>query len=356
MEKIVGPISLKQLKQIPEEKIHNYLGNLMWQLQNLVRVLKREEDEIAIPYVETWQSTLEGLALKHSLVGQDRISFSLTIVPENSGFPTVSDIYLLQQDKEEAEKSLKEFPEREDIIENIRDAILRKASIVRAQTVLRRHSFYTFVKNAGLINSYELKRPSGGEVDGKRWFTLEWNCIETDTQLPVFYKMSLTQDMKYSAFDKTPNDLLETNLYRDTFHLGGQTNLQVLVRTIDNEIEEIHPQMIEKYTLGPFYDNNTENSEEVKKIFEGIENPSMLKFKKESVVTQGQRNHGNCWDKIRGRKTKREIFGPVDSQSKIIVPFRIRQRIGNSDEYGNSCQVYGITRDGEVMTNTGGYW
>ena len=100
METKIGPISLEEnLKQIPEEEVHHYLGSLEKQLQNLANILAKEKDRIAIPYVQSLSDTITCLDLKHSLVGQDKISFSLTIAPTNCGFPTVTDLYLLQEDK-----------------------------------------------------------------------------------------------------------------------------------------------------------------------------------------------------------------------------------------------------------------
>jgi hypothetical protein len=281
------------------------------------------------------------------LTGNDKIDFPLTIVPEQSGFPTEKDFFLLEKNNEEAKEKLKILPEREEIIDRIRGAILRDSSYVNAQIMLKRHNFYSKVSETQIMSGYHLNEVKFVKRDKRRrLYTLEWTCIERDSKIPILYRLCAAQDEKREPLDKARNARLETMIYQTQML---SSNLASFAALIDNEIEEIHPKLLERYKMGPFYNALTENSKRMNEILQKEENSSLLKFTIERVVSERVTEYGGWFDRVIGKKTEREIFGPVDSEEKIICPFRIKQELSGKDEYDRPCNIYGVTKEGGIV-------
>ncbi|VVB78987.1 Uncharacterised protein [uncultured archaeon] len=345
-----------ELKVIDDSDAALYLDRLNTRLGHLSQILTLEGNEggeFVIPYIEVVKNSIEALKLKYQLQGQDRVDFALTIACRNSGFPTEKDLYMLERNKSESGEVLNCLPSRDGIVNSIRNAILRNDSVVNSQTLLKRFNFYSMIDKTNLLNEFHLNEPKlAKEQNGRRMYTLEWSCIERTSKVPVLYRMYLTQNKRFEPLEEKSNKQLETIIYQTHF---GFFDIGAFARHIDNEIEEVHPKLLEKYTIGPFYNSLTENSPEMNQLLYGVEEPSVLKFTIERVMSERVRQYGGntLFDRliniISKKKTEREVFGPVDSETKMIVPFRLKQELGNNDEYGNSCRVYGITKGGDIV-------
>ena len=333
------------LKRLSDNEVVPYLNRLKSRLENLSVVLKKEGDEFVIPYVDIITNSLGCMLAKYELDGQDKLDFSLTINPTNSGFPTPKDFYMLEKNKEEAKGNLETLPPRDEIINKIGSAVLRGDSCVNAQMLLRRFNFFSKVSRAKVLEGYYLNQPKFVKEDGKRRsYVLEWSCIERVTNLPVFYRLCLTHNKSSPPLEREFGNNLKTVIYQTQF----PNDIKSFVSFIDNEVEEVHPKLLEKYTIGPYYDSLTRNNPQIVQLFDGLEDPSLLKFTFEKILSEGVRQYGNWLDMITGKKTEREVFGPVDSETRIVAPFRIKQKLNGCDENGKPCKVYGITNGGEI--------
>src|SRR3989338_1181321 len=136
------------------------------------------------------------------------------------------------------------------------------------------------------------------------------------------YRKSFTQNRSYAPLNQTENARLETIIYDTQL---GALDIKTLAHTIDREIAELHPKFIEKHTIGPFYNSFTNNSDEIQIILPTPDS-SVLKFTRERVLSIDVRQYGNILDRLRGKKTEQEIFGPIDYESRVIVPFRVKQK------------------------------
>ena len=214
--------------------------------------------------------------------------------------------------------------------------------------MLRRVNFYSAIQKSPIFETYHLESPKlTREETLIRYYSLDWNFLERFTNLPVFSQMLLTQDRKHSPLEQERNAALETIIYGQQI---GLIPLDAFAREVDNTVEEVHPKLVSLYRVGPFYNQHTQNSSEMNAILEKSNELFVLKFTIERVLSERQKNHYDTfWNRVRGRKTVRESFGPVDSETKMIVPFRLKQDLKNRDEYGNPCKVYGVTNAGEII-------
>jgi len=335
-------------RRLEQNQIKPYLENLNSKLMQLSEVLTREMDEFVSQYISVVKDTIECLKLKHELSGPDKVDFSLTIDPTYSGFPTVKDFYLLEKDKEQAKATLKILPGKKRIIDSLRDAVLKGKPATEAQIQLKRRRYYAKLKRTNLLKPYHLNEPKLVKVDKqkrKRYYTLEWSCIETGSNMPVFYRMYFTQNMSSSPLENT-NAGLETYPMMTRY---GMMNLRTIAQKIDIDNADIHPRLINKYIIGPYHNSVTKNCQELDDILED-EKESVLKFTVEAVASQYTRTNKTVWQKILGRVSEKEVFGPIDdSDRRMIAPFKIKQKLGDKDEHGKKCKIYAVTQDGGII-------
>lgn len=342
-------LSEEKLRRLQPEEVNPYITRLVSRLGQLSQIMTRDGDEFVAPYISVIQETLNCLLLKHSISVRNQMDFSLTIDPQDSGFPSFKDFYLLGKDRAIAEASLANFPSREKIIDCIRDAILRGDSPANPQDSLVKFDYFTNLTNANLLRDYYLSEPIvGGEEDGRRDYVLQWSCFERVSNLPVFYRLWLSQDSGDKPLDERFKPGLENIIYTT---VAGLNDLRTVISCMDQAIESIHPKLIYKYVIGPYYDCLTENSPEIKKLFEGVEDPSMLKLRVQRVASVGTRRRSSqTWKKWLGIDVEKEYYGEVDDyDSRMIVPVRIRQKLPRDrDEYNRECKVYGVTDGGDI--------
>jgi len=338
----------ENIRKLEPEQVKPYLDGLNKRLTELSKILVREDDEFVCHYIAIVQETMNCLALKHELAGPDQMDFSLTIDPTESGFPTVKDFYLLEKDKENAESALANLPPKDEITDMIRNNVLRSRSPEHGQILLKRHNYYSKLLETNLLKEYHLNEPKFiEEKNRKRSFTLEWCNIERGYNVPIFYRMYLYQDASYYPLDKEPSDKLKTIIYQSHY---GMMDLRTLVSIIDKELDEIHPKLIYKYVIGPYHNSVTWNTEELDKILGSSDEQSILKFRKEAVASTMVRKFGGRIRKWLGKQIEKEIYGPLDdSDKRMIVPFRVKQKLGDKDEYEKPCKVYGVTKEGDII-------
>jgi SH3-like domain-containing protein len=343
------------LKTLSNEEIPVYLSSLKSRLDNLGRILQEEKRDYAVSFLDMMSQSAECFLYKYHdvLQGDDKIDFPLTIDPRISGLPTVKDFYLLEKNKNDAAAMLEQLPPRAEIIDMIRRAIFRDDSVANGQNVYARSKFYTKLASSTILPSYQiLSMKKVNEKNGRDYYSIEWCCIEKGSNFPMLYRVLLTQEDRFPALQPGSNPRLETVLYQSQ---GGTANLAGFASLIDREIEEVHPKMVERYKIGPFMSKFTNNCGLFEELLSDpaagtdLEDHSMLKFTVERVVSEKVSQYGNAVDFLLRRKTEREVFGPVDSETKLITAFRIKQKIGSKDENGFDCRVYGVTAGGEIV-------
>ena len=54
------------------------------------------------------------------------------------------------------------------------------------------------------------------------------------------------------------------------------------------------------------------------------------------------------WAELQGNRVTREIYSPPERGNFMIVPFHLKQVLGDRDEFGVPCTIFGVTRNGEI--------
>ncbi len=335
------------LKTLEQQDSLSYISRLYSRLEDLSLIFKNEEDNFIIPYVELLKNSFKGLYLKYQLPEEKKIDFDLIINPFNSGYPTLKDFIALNENKKKAKENLDSIPKKEDILEIIKSGVMHGIAIDEAQDMLRRYNFYNFIDrnelfdyNASPFTSYIKKEGS------RRFYTLSWGNLDWLWKVPVYYHMCFQQDSRNDPFELNKVNVLKGLILQTK---NSHVDLNILAQQIDSNVEEIHPKVIERFTLGPYFDGLTKNPEEIHALFNGDAEPSLQKFIRERATSEREKPYGGLWEKMWGKKTVREVFSVTYSETRMVVPFRIKQKLGNYDEKGNPCKIYGIKNDGGIV-------
>jgi len=337
----------ENIKTLSSSEIASHLSGLETRLSNLSTILTDQKDDFVVPYIDIIKNSIYGILLKHQMTGNARIDSSFSMIPKESGYPGMSDFFLLEKNQQEARGVLDSMHNKDKIIEMIRRSVFDGRPVDNLQLLLRRHKFYSAICDANLLKSLhlnELKDLGVDEATGREWYSLEWSCLERGVNVPVLYRMSFTQDKVSDG----PGSKLQSFVYLTR---SGIPDVRSFASLVDREVVDVHPKLVERYVIGPFYDRFTDNSPQINEILNGSEDSSILKFTVEKVASNPKRlkHYGTFWDRLFGRKTEIEVFDPALSETNMIVPFRLKQKLGNCDEYGNPCKVYGITNGGDII-------
>jgi hypothetical protein len=335
----------RALKRLSGQDSISYLERLHAKLNQLSSVLARQGDGFVVPYVNILLETLGALKLKYQLPDEQKINFSLTIDPRDCGFPSYKDFYAIRADQKRADSELAGLQERADIIELVRQAILTGQPPEKYQHLLMKHNFYTILKGRNLFKDNHLNEPKrGGVQDNRVDFTLNFSCLERTTALPVLYQTWLRQDSTDVPLDERMKPEIESLFYQAS---SGIENPLVLVSTLDTLIDQIHPKLIYKYTIGPYYDQLTQNPPEIQDLLNGFQDASILCFSLERVSSIGTRKRKNSLlRQFTNRVVEKEYFGPIEKFTNVLTDFRIAQRI--RDRGMNRAKVYAVTEAGEA--------
>jgi hypothetical protein len=128
---------------------------------------------------------------------------------------------------------------------------------------------------------------------------------------------------------------------------GGRHTLPEMVGLI-NEAPWIRPRAIERVTIGPYHHSWTENDELIQRAFaaaNGVE-PWMLRATIERAATTNMAKRSTV-DVLFGR-TPMEA-GPSVFYRVLLLPLSIKQLLGDADEDGQPCAVYGVAGQGDLV-------
>jgi len=328
--------------RIDSDKTSEYLKSLSKRVSQLSGVLSDEDDAFVVPYLEVVKNSLHALELKHQLSGVNQLDFSFTIDPTSSGFPTIKDLLLVEQDKKCAKRKFADMPSRVKIVNYIRKRIFDAKNISHSQAILREYNYYSEVMDLNVFKEFHLgtARPvMGKDPKGNQKYTLQWSCIERGKNVPVLYRMYCEQNGG-TPLHKEHNATLETILRHC---VDGIIDLRQLIQTIDESLDVLHPKQIQKYVVGPFYHPLTEKPDYIEKAFEESNDPSILAFHIETIMSVGSEKVGRSLLNWSG--TTRQKYDSVNLDNRMIVPFDIKQSWGNK----RNRKLYGFTKDGEYV-------
>lgn len=293
-------------------------------------------------------------ALKRKFILQHKgiNATSLSIDPTESGFPHFTDLWNFKKDHESAAAQLAALPPVEEILKKAVDSIFAGEFPIREQLSYAKHNYFSFIKEkAGIISEFRMNRPELiGRKDGQNLYKLIFYGFDERYNIFHFYSMLLTQD------DGSP-DLLHhegKHPFLDEIQSYYKQDLFRLAHHLDSFDRRVHPKVIMKYTIGPYYSPSTINEEAVDRLI-AMEprNPFIFKFQASGIVSIKTIKESSLfksfYNNLFGYANSREIFSDKFVYNYMIVPFKLKQFLRDRDEAGKPAKIYGLLEGGEMI-------
>ena len=293
-------------------------------------------------------------ALKRKFILQHKgiNATSLSIDPTESGFPHFTDLWNFKIDHESAAAQLAALPPLEEIVKSAIANIFDGEFPIREQLSYAKHNYFSYIKEkASIISEFKLNRPELiGSKDGQNLYKLIFYGFDERYNIFHFYSMLVMQDAGNPDMLHHPG----SHKFLDEIQSYYKQDLFRLAHHLDTFAPGIHPKVIMKYTIGPYYSPDTMNEEAIDKLIAmEPKNPFIFKFQASGLVSIKTIKESSLfksfYNSLFGYANSREIFSDKFVYNYMIVPFKLKQYLRDKDEAGKPAKIYGLLEGGELI-------
>jgi hypothetical protein len=339
-------------RMLPDEAVVRYCDALGDRLGWLGAAIEQEQKEGRISiagfkaaqgFLREIRATIMVMTLKHGRQLLDVEPMPLTIDPTESGMPTFKDFWTLREDRDHAEEQLRQIPTREQLLAQATDAIYAGHRPIKQQILWLQRAYMERLAATPVVADFRQGEPVRlGQKKGDRLYAISWTGVIHSVNL--FECVTLHFEER-GAWHVT-GGIGELRGLVDNL-AGGRHTLPEMIGLI-NEAPWIVPRAIERVTIGPYHHAWTENDELVQRAFAAThgDEPWMLRATIERAATTKMTKRSTV-DVLFGR-TPMEA-GPSVFYRVLVVPLAIKQFLGDADEDGQPCAVYGVSKDGDLV-------
>jgi hypothetical protein len=337
---------------LPDEAVVAYCDTLGDRLGWLAKALGEEQTagrisiaalKAAHAFLHEIRATVLVMALKHGRQLMDVEPLPLTIDPTESGMPTFKDFWMLRDDRDHAEDQLKQIPGCDDLIEQARDTIYNGRRPVKQQILWLQRAYMERLAATPVVADFRQGEPVRlSEKRGDRLYAISWTGVIHSVNLFECVTLHFEERGGWHVTGGIGElrDLVD-NL------AGGRHTLPEMIGLI-NEAPWIVPRAIERVTIGPYHHRWTENDELIQRAFDAVHEgePWMLRATIERAATTKAAKRSKL-DALFGREPMEA--GPSVFYRLLLVPLAMKQLLGDADEDGQACIVYGVSKQGDLV-------
>ncbi len=339
-------------RMLPDEAVVTYCDALGDRLGWLGGALEAEQTagrlslagcKAAQAFLQEIRATVLVLALKHGRQLLDVEPLPMTIDPTESGMPTFMDFWMLRDDRDHAEEQLRQIPAREQLVEHALDAIYNGHRPVKQQILWLQRAYMERLAATPVVADFRQGEPVKlSAKQGDRLYAVSWTGVIHS--LNLFECVTLHFEER-GGWHVTGGVAELRDLVDDL--AGGRHTLPEMVGLI-NAAPWIVPRAIERVTVGPYHHHFTENDELVQRAFAAQHEgePWMLRATIERAATTKAASRSKL-DALFGREPMEA--GPAVHYRLLLTPLAIKQLLGDADEDGQACTVYGVTKQGDLV-------
>ena len=339
-------------RMLPDAAVVPYCDSLAERLGWLADALGQEQKEgrlsiaaaqAAQSFLRETRATILVMALKHGRQLLDVEPLPLTLDPTESGMPTFKDFWTLREDRERAEEQLRQIPDRAQLLAQATDAIYAGQRPIKQQILWLQRAYMERLSTTPVVADFRQQEPLRlGEKKGERMHAISWTGVIHS--LNLFECVTLHFE-EYGAWHVT-GGIGELRALVDGL-AGGRNTLPEMIGLI-NEAPWIIPRVIERVTIGPYHHRWTDNDQLVQRAFAAANDaePWMLRATIERAATTNMAKRSTV-DMLFGR-TPMEA-GPSVFYRVLLLPLAIKQLLGDADEDGQPCAVYGVSKQGDLV-------
>lgn len=289
-------------RMLPDEAVVPYCDALGERLGWLADALGQEQKEgrlsiaaakAAQAFLRETRATILVMALKHGRQLLDIEPLPLTIDPTESGMPTFKDFWTLREDRERAEEQLRQIPAREQLLAQATDAIYAGQRPIKQQILWLQRAYMERLSATPVVADFHQQEPLRlSEKKSERLYAISWTGVIHS--LNLFECVTLHFE-EHGAWHVT----------------GGIGELVQRAFAAANGAE-----------------------------------PWMLRATIERAATTNMAKRSTV-DVLFGR-TPMEA-GPSVFYRVLLLPLAIKQLLGDADEDGQPCAVYGVSKQGDLV-------
>jgi hypothetical protein len=340
-------------RTLPDEAVVPYCDALGDRLGWLGAALDQEQTEgrlslaankAAHVFLHEIRATILVMALKHGRQLMDVEPVPMTIDPTESGMPTFKDFWMLRDDRDHAEEQLAQIPTREELVEQARDAIYNGKRPVKQQILWLQRAYMERLAATPVVADFRQGEPQRlGRKKSERLYAISWTGVIHS----VNRFECVTLHFEERGAWHVSGGVGELRTLIDEL-AGGRHSLPEMIGLI-NQAPWIVPRAIERVTIGPYHHAWTENDDLIQRAFaagNGAE-PWMLRAAIERAATTRAAERSTL-DRLFGREPMEA--GPSVFYRVLLVPLAIKQLLGDADEDGQPCAVYGVSGQGDLVS------
>lgn len=337
---------------LPDEAVVSYCDTLGERLGWLAKALTEEQRvgrlsiaacQAAQAFMQEIRATVLVMALKHGRQLLEVEPVPMTIDPTESGMPTFKDFWMLRDDRDHAEEQLKQIPQRPELIKQALDAIYNGHRPVKQQILWLQRAYMERLAATPVVSDFRQGEPVklSAEANG-RLYAISWTGVIRS--LSLFESVTLSFEER-GGWHVTGGIGELRDLIDDL--AGGRNTLPEMIGLL-NQAPWIVPRAIERVTLGPYHHRWTENDDLIQRALSAAHEgePWMLRaaIERASTTKAAQRSK---MDVLFGREPMES--GPILNYRVLLAPLAIKQFLGDADEDGQACEVYGVTKQGDLI-------
>lgn len=217
--------------------------------------LSREEVEVIAVYIQNLAYTFRALSMKYLLVGRDTGQFfgSLAMDSSESGFPVASELLVMANDAQQADRHLANMPGTTDYKRQMVEQIISEREIpTRLQFSLSQRLYYEELTRGHLFwaRNDPALLPLRYMAD-RQSFLMHWAVYDSQMNLPTIYLMEL-EDSGRTPLSKDQRRWPEVQAHLMGQSLGG-LKLLTIARGFDRVFDDLHPKRLRRLHVGPMY-------------------------------------------------------------------------------------------------------
>lgn len=340
-------------RALPDDAVVGYCDALGDRLGSLASALAEEQragrlslgaSQAAQAFLQEIRATVLVLALKHGRQLLDVEPVPLTIDPTESGMPTFKDFWMLRDDRDHADEQLKQIPAREQLLADALDAIYAGRRPVKQQILWLQRAYMERLAATPVVADFRQGDPQPlSEQPGDRLFAISWTGVVHSVNLLECVTLHFAEKGGWHV----TGGIAELRGLVDDL-AGGRHSLDEMIGLV-NQAPWIVPRALERVTIGPYHHSWTENDALVLRAFEAAHGgePWMLRATIERAVTTRAAKRSRM-DALLGREPMEA--GPTVRHRVLLAPLAIKQLLGDADEDGQECVVYGLSKQGDLVS------
>ncbi len=290
---------------------------------------------------------------------------SLSIDPTDSGFPHFTDLWNFSNDVKGADEQLKNIPSLDQIFNDAYDKIYKGIMPVREQLSYAKYNYFSYIKGKNIVREFEVEKPQLiGKKDEELLQKINFYGFDQRCNIFIFYSILATQNKNTSGTflnelrdvidSSTGKSELMSNKFISVLEECYKRDLYQIGTLLDTVDRDIHPKAILKYTVGPYYSNNTFNEENMQKLFELEPNdPFVFKFSVSGILSVKTVHEKSLMkqfmNSLFGNTNQRELFSDKFNYNYMITPFKIKQYLKDKDENNVPCKIFGMLDGGDLV-------